>query len=211
MLSSSIRQIPRRVHPKCRSTTRSITVSQSSHFAHDVEQQPLPPPKSNLRVRPWKTNPDTSYTKKLKGGTEIENYHSRLEYAVSSSQPNRCFAIAAEMKSNNVRPDLKTYNLILQCLADSVSGNEAYAVMDDMVLSGIEPDSTSYTLLLVVGVVLSRVCPPLTWTGRQTHTETHPTIGQSCKPWRRRESSPARLHTPYYFGSSHMLGISKCA
>ncbi|KAK1232657.1 hypothetical protein PQX77_004219 [Marasmius sp. AFHP31] len=167
MLSSSIRRIPRRVPPQCRPTARNIAVSQLSHSTHDIDQPP-PPSESTLRAKPWRTNPNTLYTKKFKGGTELEKFRSRLEYAVTSKQSHLCFYITSEMKSKNIRPDLKTYHLILRCLADTLAGNEAYAVVDDMVLSGIEPDVTSYNLLLEANA--HRNSPHL-WSVLQTMSE----------------------------------------
>ncbi|KAL0570510.1 hypothetical protein V5O48_011456 [Marasmius crinis-equi] len=146
--SSSLRRIPHRIPPKCRPSARNYASFKPQESAPELGEHD-PSTSSSLRARPWRTQPDTTFTRKVRGGSQLDSFNSRLGYAVSVSNPSLALVIANEMKDQNVRPNLTTYHHLLQIFADRQALREARATIDDMVLSGIEPDAKSYNLLLM--------------------------------------------------------------
>lgn len=80
----------------------------------------------------------------------LTRYNFRLADAVKRFKAADCFSIAAEMKTQSIKPNLETYNHLLAATVFERRHIEAWATLEDMILCGISPNVTSFTHIINV-------------------------------------------------------------
>ncbi|KAJ6586863.1 hypothetical protein DFH09DRAFT_1027747 [Mycena vulgaris] len=102
-----------------------------------------------LRAQPWafKDIPgDTIQKTQLR--SNVARFNVDIAAKADKGQFPTCFALAADMKTQGVSPDITTYNTLLRALAHGGYSTATLAVLEDMLSVGISPNTASFNHII---------------------------------------------------------------
>ena len=85
-------------------------------------------------------------------GARTSEMNLKMREPLSRKRPDEVLELARQMKKENIRPDIHTYNAIISALAQDFCAEEAWTVYRDMLAMEIRPDINIFNQLLFVSV-----------------------------------------------------------
>ena len=83
----------------------------------------------------------------------IGQYNLALGHLADRGDLTQCLRLAAQMKMQEVKPNILTYNCLIRACGRDALAMQAIAIFEDMLAVGLQPERETFHQLL-------KVCPP---------------------------------------------------